>query len=323
MNRTDRYAQLAEQFPDIIVRDEPLSRHTSFKIGGAADLFCAVSDVARLASLLQAARTAQIPHVLIGAGSNVLADDRGFRGLVIKLTGGAPPVIDFPLLRAHAGMQLAELLDFAAEHALNGFEFLAGIPGTVGGAVYMNAGAYGSSVSEIIHSAAIVEDGGGVVTVSPGYFRFGYRRSILQSRRDIVVSVAFTVKRGSREAITAEYNRIKAVRAQKHPDGGVPCAGSYFKNLPPEKPGERRRPAGAILEKAGAKSFRVGGAAVFHKHANMIINTGNATARDVLALAKKMKKTVYDRFAVRLEEEVRFLDAEKGIITTGKGEAER
>ncbi|KPK96233.1 hypothetical protein AMJ80_01165 [bacterium SM23_31] len=298
----------------MIVRDEPLSRHTTIQIGGPADLFCEVNSVKTLLPVLQSSCELRIPAVVIGGGSNLLVDDKGFRGLIVKFVNREPLYLDFPLLTVSAGQTLRELLEYTAEHSLSGLEFLAGIPGSVGGAVYMNAGAYGKTISELVRRAVIIGNDHELQTVSPDFFQFNYRSSILHACPRIVVSVTLEVSRGDASAIRKECERVIAVRAGKHPKPSVPCAGSYFKNLPPERPGENRRAAGYLLEQAGAKSMKIGGAGVYSEHANIIINTGNATAQDVLELGKKMKKAVFEKYNIMLEEEVRFLDAQKGII---------
>lgn len=314
MDKNRSYRIIQDKFPGIFIKNEPLSKHTSFKIGGAADLFCSLVDTGTFQEVLKELKILSLPFVLIGGGSNLLVDSRGFRGVVVKLSGAGDPEIDFPVLKTGAGTRLQELLEFAAENSLSGLEFLAGIPGTVGGAVYMNAGAYGSSISDILFSAKILDDDFAFVEAGPEYFQFSYRDSILRQTKNIVVSASFIMLKGNKVDIVSEYSRIKSIRAEKHPAPDIPCAGSYFKNLPPENPGEHRRAAGYFLEKAGAKSMRSGGAAVSQKHANMIINENNASAADVLQLAEMMKNAVFEKYGITLEAEVRFLDAEKGIL---------
>jgi len=318
MHREKAYGLLLHRFPGTIVRDEALSRHTTIQIGGPADLFCEVNSVETLLLLLRTSHELQIPTVLIGGGSNLLVDDKGFRGLIIKFVNREPPHLDFPFLTVSAGSSLKEVLEYAAEHSLSGLEFLAGIPGSIGGAICMNAGAYGKTISELVRHAVIIGNDQELQTVSPDFFQFNYRSSILHSCPETVVSVTLEVSRGDASAIRKEYERILVIRASKQPKPTIPCAGSYFKNLPPERPGENRRPAGHFLEQAGAKSMKVGGAAVYSGHANIITNTGNATAQDVLKLGEKMKKAVYEKYKIMLEEEVRFLDAEKGIVKNAK-----
>lgn len=302
-----------KQFPDVIVENEPLSDHTTIRIGGPADLFCEINTIDCLLPVLQESLKLNIPVVLIGGGSNILADDRGYRGLVIKFMNQDPPLLEFPLLTVSAGVSLKDILEYAAEHSLSGLEFLAGIPGSIGGAVYMNAGAYGKNISDVMHSAVIINENYTTEAVDTGFFRFSYRTSILQETPHTVASVTLKVSRGEKELIQKEYDRIIGIREEKHPGPDLPCAGSYFKNLPPENPGEHRRPAGYFLEKAGAKTMSCGRAAVYKDHANIIVNAGGATAADVLLLAEQMKKAVAESFQITLREEVRFLDADHGF----------
>jgi len=314
MKQNQHYDELEKQFPDIVRRNEPLDRHTTLKIGGAADLFCEVHSADTLCPVLKAARSLTIPTVIIGRGSNILVDDEGFRGFIVKYVNDELPRLDFPYVTVSAGNELKNFLEWAIDRSLTGLEFLAGIPGTIGGALYMNAGAYGKTIGEILYKADIVDETFELQSVDPGYFEFRYRKSILQKRPVTVISAVLSIANGIEKDIRLEYQRILAIRAQKHPRPAIPCAGSYFKNLPPERPGENRRPAGYFLEKAGAKSMKVGDAEVYHKHANIIINSGNASARDILQLAQKMKDAVYEKFNITLEEEVRYLDSKKGML---------
>ena len=313
MNAAAAYSEIESAFPGRIVRNERLDRRSYFRIGGAADLFCETGDSGLVRRIVLKCRELNVPWELIGSGSNLLIDDGGFRGLIIRFSSTDTPTFDFPLLTAHAGLELAAMLESAADRGLSGFEFMAGIPGTVGGAVFMNAGAYGGSVADVLVSADVLDESIEPVTMTAGDLQFSYRHSVLQRRRMIVTGAVFRGVRGEPGAIRAEYARIKSIRAEKHPGPDLPCAGSYFKNLPPEREGEWRRPAGRFLEEAGAKEMRVGGAAVFNKHANMIVNTGNARSEDVRELAGKMKHAVRRKYSIDLEEEVRFLDAVQGI----------
>ncbi len=313
MNREEQYNDLRNLFPGLILKDEPMSSHTTLRIGGIADLFCEIQLPSKLIPVLQAARERSVPIFVLGSGSNILIDDAGFRGLIIKFINTDPPRLDFPHVTVPAGSSLKDLLEFAAKNALSGLEFLAGIPGTLGGALYMNAGAYGITIGELFVNAEIIDDDLELKTVDADFFQFRYRKSVLQEKPFTVVSIVLTVNRGDEPSIRAEYNRILSIRAEKHPKHDVPCAGSYFKNLPPENPGRHRRPAGYFLEQAGVKSLSVGGAEVYSGHANIIINTGGATARDVIELARRMKQAVLEKFNIALEEEVKYLDSVKGI----------
>lgn len=314
MRKSEKQNELLQRFPGLIRTGEKLAEYTWFRIGGISDMFCTPRDRYELKSVLTAVKELDIPYVIIGDGSNLLIDDDGFRGIVIRISSGLEPVIENGLLTSEGGLTLSDVLSCAAENNLSGMENLAGIPGTVGGAVFMNAGAYGTSINELLVKAEILTAGFRIETVEPEYFRFRYRWSYLQESGDILLSATFALKEGNRQSIEAEYAGIKQDRAMKHPGEGEFCAGSYFKNLPPEEEGGRRRAAGLYLDRAGAKQFRSGGASVYHKHANMIINRGEATAGDVLRLAEMMKKAAKDKFGIVLEEEVRFLDSENGIL---------
>ncbi len=316
MKQNRRYDELEKNFPDIIRRNEPLNRHTTLKIGGAADLFGEVRSADTLLPVLKSACSLTIPTVIIGSGSNILVDDAGFRGFVVKFVSDKPSHLDFPYVTVSAGSVLKDFLEWAADRSLTGLEFLAGIPGTIGGALYMNAGAYGKSIGEILYKADIINEAFELQSIDRGFFEFHYRRSILQKRPVTVISAVLSIAKGVEKDIRTEYQRILSIRARKHPRPAIPCAGSYFKNLPPERPGDNRRPAGYFLEQAGAKSMKVGDAEVYDKHANIIINSGNATARDILKLAQNMKDAVYKKFNIALEEEVRFLDSKKGMLQT-------
>ena len=313
MERESAYQTLMQKFPDLIKRNEPLSTYTTFKIGGPADLFCTVYFSDELTAVLQSACSLEIPAVLIGCGSNVLVDDAGFRGLVVKFVNTESPLLEYPYLTVSAGNSLKTVLEFAAEHSLGGLEFLAGIPGSVGGAIYMNAGAYGKCISDIIRWAVILDEDFHPKKVAAEFFQFSYRSSVLQTVFFPVVSAVFEITRSDSQVIRAEYERILQLRREKVPEDSIPSAGSFFKNLPSEYPGENRRSAGLYLEKAGAKQMRVGDAAVYEKHANIIINTGSATAHDVLKLADRMKTAVANQFHFNLEPEVRFLAANRGF----------
>ncbi|MCH7782322.1 UDP-N-acetylmuramate dehydrogenase [candidate division KSB1 bacterium] len=314
MDANNNYAELLRRFSGRIKKNEPLKNHTTINIGGPADLFFETGSTEDLLQILKTAVQYGIPTVLMGGGSNLLVDDKGYRGLIVKFINDDEPKLDFPLITVSAGYSLKSALEFAADNSLSGLEFLAGIPGSVGGAVYMNAGAYGRTIGEILKSAVIVNENHKMITVDVEYFGFKYRSSKLQEQTDTVVSVTLEVAKGNKDEIWREYDRIIGIRETKHPKPTVPCAGSYFKNLPPDEPGGRRRPAGYFLEQAGAKSMKSGGAEVYKKHANIIINSGKATAADVLKLAEQMKKAVYDKFQIKLHVEVRFLDSVKGIM---------
>lgn len=288
-------------------RGVPLAPLTTFRIGGPAELFVEAGDRDALVHAVGAARAHGVPCFVLAGGSNVLIDDRGLSGLVVhNLTAGVRREGD--RLTVDSGLPLGRLLDAAAREALSGLEFAAGIPGSVGGAVYGNAGAYGKSMEDVLVRATLLTRDGRIVEVGPEALGFAYRTSALKASGDIVLDATFALVPGDRERIRQAMDEIVRIREAKHPDPArFGSAGSYFKNLPPATPGGRRTPAGLLLEQAGAKGMRVGRAMVSEAHANFIVNAGGATAADVLELARRLKVLVLARFGVGLEEEVLYI----------------
>ena len=205
-----------------------------------------------------------------------------------------------------AGWDLDALVNATLDAGLTGLEFASGIPGTVGGAVVGNAGCYGHEIGDLVREATVLHEDGRIVRLDAGDFAFAYRTSALKERGDVVLELELELARGDVAAARATRQAHLADRRHKHP-WDLPCAGSYFQNLPPSAPGERRRAAGQLLEAAGAKAMREGDAAVFARHANIIVNHGQARAADVLRLAGRMKDAVRERFGEELREEVRHL----------------
>jgi UDP-N-acetylmuramate dehydrogenase len=244
---------------------------------------------------------------VIGSGTNILFDDEGFRGLIIrnevqgikKLKGGR--------VETFCGTSLSDLVEFAAAEGLRGLEFAAGIPGTVGGAIFGNAGAFGRSVGDVLKEAVLMDGHGRDFLVDNKYFEFGYRHSSLKKRHLTLVKAVFQLKKGDREKIKAEIEKNLEERKTRHPSTKTAYAGSYFKN--PIQADGTKVAAGYLLEKAGAKGLKIGDAAVFAGHANFIINLGRARARDVLLLAQELKDRVRKDFGVELDEEVVYLPA--------------
>lgn len=286
--------------------DVELRDHSNFRIGGPADFFFEARTAAELKAAVRAARDGEMAFYVIGGGFNILFDDAGFRGLILKNSArGLVQAAPGDRLTAAAGTPIAELVDFAALNGREGFEFLAGIPGTVGGAVRGNAGAFGQCIGDFLEDALIMTRRGGEMRVSRDYFEFGYRHSQLKLLGDILLEAAFRLNPGNKDAIKAKIAGNLAVRAAKHPPRETAYAGSFFKN-PPLVDGTKNT-AGYLLEQAGARELRVGGAAVYPGHCNLLINERGATARDVLALAAELKERVKARFGITLEEEVVFL----------------
>ena len=301
--------------PGLLTR-EPLRHHTTFRIGGPADYYFAARTPDQLVAALTTAHALQIPVFLLGGGSNLLVSDEGFRGLVVR---NACEDVEFDGAAAHVGCgtDFLELIYRCRDRALAGLEFAAGIPGSIGGALYGNAGCYGQDIGQFTIECTIAGlDGSNVRTLPASWFEFAYRDSRLKRDPHVLLTCLLQFKPGDRDAIQAVIDEKLEIRRVKHPQWRVePTAGSYFKNLPvgfqfpgsTTSPGTRRTPAGQLLDEVGCRGLRVGGAMVFAKHANIIVNTGHATARDVLELAEIMKARVRQKFGVELEEEVMFL----------------
>jgi UDP-N-acetylmuramate dehydrogenase len=289
----------------------PLSAMSSFGIGGPADLFFEARTEAELEAAVSLAVAGRYPFYVIGGGNNLLFDDAGYRGLIIRnrLEGLAKGEGRMTVL---SGTGLPCILREALAASLGGLEFLAGIPGTLGGAVYGNVGAYGWSIGDVLETATVLRPGGERKTVSRGELGFGYRDSVLKSAGGIVLAATLLCSPGDSRESEAKIRDILEKRKTKHPPLGTACAGSYFKNSCAAT-GERIA-AGKVLEQAGARGLAVGDAAVYENHCNFIINRGNARAADVLALAGELKERVFQAFGLRLEEEVIYLRADASML---------
>ncbi len=298
-------AALGRSHPDRILPDIPLSTVTALRIGGPALGLIWLRNSVDAQQFLEIARDAEIPAVCLGGGSNVLADDRGFCGLVGVMADEALEIRG-DTVRAAAGIPLDRLVVESLQAGLTGLEFASGIPGSLGGALVGNAGCYGHEIGEFLREATVLREDGRIDTVGPEAFGFAYRQTAFKESRDLILGAVLSLQRGDLAAALAERADHLASRHAKHPVE-LPCAGSWFKNLPPAEPGGRRQPAGALLEAVGAKSMRIGDAGVFSGHANIIVNLGRARSVDVLALAAQMRAAVLDRYGVRLEAEVRHL----------------
>jgi UDP-N-acetylmuramate dehydrogenase len=277
--------------------DEPMANHTTWKIGGPADVMIIPKDARALARTVSILHSHHVPWVVIGKGSNMLVTDKGVRGAVIKLGEAFETVrFDNQLVYAGGAFGFIKLSVLAGKEGLTGLEFAGGIPGSVGGAVYMNAGAQGSDVSRILKQADIVLDNGELVTWSRDELQFRYRHSLLHERRGIVAEAVFELAYGDRKEIAAAMATYKDRRLRTQPLQ-LPTAGSTFRN--PEN-----NYAAKLIEEAGLKGFRVGKAEISTQHANFIINTGHATARDVLNLMETVQRIVKEKYGVELIPEV-------------------
>jgi UDP-N-acetylmuramate dehydrogenase len=292
-------AELTARFGARVGCGQPLAALTSFRIGGPADFVLEVADEHELAAALAAASRHRIPAFCLGTGTNILISDRGVRGLVVRL-GAAFGEIHFDGCRAKAGaaVQFGELVAQAVARGLAGLEFGEGIPGSVGGALIMNAGAFGGEMAPVVSAVRGADPDGRLRTLSKDEIGFFYRRSVLPSGF-IVAAVEFDLMRGDREALAAKVAELRAKRAARQPQG-VPNAGSIFKN-PPGKF------AGRLLEACGLKGERIGGAAFSRQHANFIVNLGGARAGEVRALMDLARQKVEQQTGVRLEPEVKLV----------------
>ena len=303
MNEQFLAALQAEDLP--VSLDESLGRHTTFRIGGNADFFCVPATVTQLTRILELCRQYQVRTYLLGNGSNTLFSDAGFGGAVICLTGlnsrfsmQAQPDGSTKVL-APAGMMLSALCNTAQKESLAGLEFAFGIPGTVGGAVYMNAGAYGGELKDVLESVRVMTPDGEVKELKTEELDLGYRHSCIPERGYIVLSARIRLEKGDPEAIRVRMDELAAKRREKQPLE-YPSAGSTFK-----------RPegyfAGKLIMDSNLRAYRVGGAQVSEKHCGFVINAGGATAEDVSTLMKNVTDIVYEKFGVKLEPEVKFL----------------
>ena len=281
-----------------ILFDEPMKKHTTFRIGGPADYFIVPTEIEEIRAVVSLCEEMGMPYYVIGNGSNLLVADKGFRGVILQIYKAMNQVkIEGNVITAQAGASLAQIAKEALEHALTGFEFAAGIPGTLGGAVRMNAGAYGGEIKDILTKATVLTKEGEVVELSKEELEFGYRTSIIERTGQIVLKAEIELSPGKREEIKAVMDDLRKKRVSKQPLE-FPSAGSTFKR--PEG-----HFAGKLIQDAGLKGFRIGGAQVSEKHSGFVINTGNATASDVVELMRQVNEKVTDMFGVSLEPEVR------------------
>lgn len=291
-----------------VTEQAPMAAATSFRIGGPADLLIDIPHADAAAAVLTHCRREGIPTLLIGNGSNMLVGDRGIRGAVLRMNGHGqnPEVLADGTIRCHAGVSLQRLCIAARDAALTGLEFAFGIPGSVGGALYMNAGAYGGEMADVVVSAeCLVPQGDGVAakTLSATEMALSYRHSIFMDQPTdapiLITAVTFRLARGDKETVAARMRELIAKRQEKQPLE-YPSGGSFFK-----------RPegyfAGALVEQAGLKGYTVGGAQVSEKHAGFVINIGGATATDVRELCCHVQQVVHEKDGVELHPEVRFI----------------
>lgn len=294
---------ISEEFIEI---DEMLSNHTTFQIGGKADYFVKPSKGEQIVQIINLCKEYDIPFYVMGNGSNILVSDQGYKGLIIQILKNMS-YIHFEesdhdnegIVSAGAGVMLSDLAKEIANKSLTGFEFASGIPGTLGGAVTMNAGAYGGEIKNCIVNATVIDSFGNIRILSREELAYGYRRSVIQTKNYIVIEAMFQLKKGNKNDILAYMEDLNNRRKEKQPLE-YPSAGSTFK-----------RPegyfAGKLIMDSGLRGYRVGDIMVSEKHCGFVINVGNGTAKDVKQLISDVDSKVYEKFSVHLEPEIRFL----------------
>ncbi len=311
MGFADAYEKFTERFS--LKRNEPMKNHTSFKVGGNADLFAEPCSVGLLRQLIEYAENYGIPITFIGSGTNILVKDKGIRGLVICLEGLKDTIKiagfegndrDCVIVRASAGVLLSRLGRFAVENGLQGLNFTAGIPGTIGGAVMMNSSSAYGRISDVISSVKFMMPDGQIeimekedIEFSRGGLSFSNNKTGAGSK-PLIIEAFFRLKRGDKNTLTAEWENILKARKKTQPVS-LPSAGCFFKNP------EQGKPAGKLIDMANFKGERQGNAMVSETHANFIVNLGDAKAEDILILKKRIEERVFELFSIHLEPEVR------------------
>ena len=281
-----------------VLQDEPMSGHTTFRIGGPADFFVTPSKAEEISRIIELCRAADIPYYVVGNGSNLLVGDRGFRGVIIQIFKNMNRIfVEGDEIRAQAGALLSKVAAAACEAELEGVEFASGIPGTLGGAVRMNAGAYGGEMKQVLKTATVLTPEGEILTIPEEEMGLGYRTSIVSKMDYVVLEAVLSLKRGRREEIRARMDELREKRVEKQPlEYG--SAGSTFK-----------RPegyfSGKLIQDAGLRGFRVGNAQVSEKHCGFVVNLGGATAADVSELMDEVARRVEETSGVQLKPEVK------------------
>nr|WP_295284794.1 UDP-N-acetylmuramate dehydrogenase [uncultured Blautia sp.] len=283
-----------------VLLEEPMKRHTTFRIGGPAEIFVIPDNIEDVRKIIEICNAEDIPYFILGNGSNLLVSDKGYRGVVIQIDRNFGTVeIKGTEIHASAGALLSAIAAAARKEALTGFEFAGGIPGTLGGAVVMNAGAYGGELKDVLKSVTVMDQKGNIFEIPAEELQMGYRTSIIKTAGYIVLNAVLSLKEGNPEEIKKLTRELSEQRISKQPLE-YPSAGSTFK-----------RPegyfAGKLIMDSGLRGYQVGGAQVSEKHCGFVINTGDATAEDVCSLMKNVIEIVHEKFGVTLEPEVKFL----------------
>lgn len=304
MNTKNIVEIFKERFPEnLVLIDEPMKNHTSFKIGGPADVLFMPREVKQISQAVALCKELDVDYFIMGNGSNLLVSDKGIRGVVIKISENLSDVrVKDNRIIAQSGILLSKLSKIALKHSLTGLEFASGIPGSLGGAITMNAGAYGGEMKDVVTLVRCIDEKGEIIEFTNEQMKFGYRSSIIEERDLIVIEVEMELKKGNYEDIKNYMDLLTQKRTSKQPLY-LPSAGSTFKR--PEG-----HYAGKLIEDAGLRGLRFGDAQVSEKHCGFVVNLGNATCNDVLNLIKVIQKTVRDKFGVELKTEVKIIGEE-------------
>lgn len=298
------YSELIDLLPaERIRKNEPMKDHTSFAIGGPADLMLVTENVEELRKAVAFCHANNMKYFIFGLGSNILVRDKGIRGVVIKLGNNFNQLrVNNEQISAEAGVSLSHLAKAALQYELSGLEFAEGIPGSLGGAIFMNAGAYGGEMKDILFEVTAIDHDGTIKQYTPDEMLMSYRKSIFQLNGHIIVSAVIKLKKDKKESIKARMDDFARRRQEKQPLD-YPSAGSTFKRPP-------NFFVGPMIEELGLKGYQIGGAQVSSKHAGFIINAGNASARDVLDLITHIQKKVKERYGVELQTEIKVIGEE-------------
>ncbi len=300
MDKMEQFRNYLEQIGCTYWEQEPMKEHTTFKVGGPAEIFMNPTTAEQCGNIMRFCKNQAIPLHYLGGGSNVIVHDFGVRGGVLCTKGlNDLELLDGCRIRCGAGVKLSRLCSFALEHSLSGLEFAWGIPGTAGGAVFMNAGAYDGCFKDVLESCDHLTEEGELITRSAKEAKLGYRTSVYQKENNLITAMVLQLKPGVREPIREKMDDLMNRRRDKQPLE-FPSAGSTFKR--PEG-----HYAGALIEQSGLKGASIGGAQVSEKHAGFVVNTGHASSSDILMLIEKIKRDVFAKFGVMLECEVRVM----------------
>ena len=299
MNKQNLISKLEKINNLKVIENQPLSHYTSFEVGGPSDIFLIPNHIKAAQKSFELINQAELPYLILGAGSNLVVSDQGFRGATIYTENLNQVQIYDTTITAQVGISLTDLAEKAAEAGLTGLEFASGIPGSLGGALYMNAGAYGGEMKDVVSEITVINPQGQKETLDRSEINLGYRQSILQEQPYLAVQAKIELDRGVKEKIKSKIEELANKRWAKQPME-MPSAGSMFKR--PEN-----HYASALIDEAGLKGTRVGDAQVSTKHAGFVVNLGSATAQDIKKLVQVVQEKIYQEYEVKLETEPRFI----------------